>query len=670
MNKYLRLVSVLFLMVSCEKPAVQTDNGNDGSGTHYEINVSAETLNAPGEGGVLQFRVTCEDAWQITVDQTWVLVSPESGTTASGRKIDVVVYANTTSQQRTASLTVASGGASKVVTIVQEPFVQLTELLVNVSELSLSASGQQSGAVRVSSPVSFSVSCDAGWVALTDKAGSALSASVGAGKDIEIKVVPQANFDGVPRAATVTVSASGYPTRTVAVSQTAESFVTGTAELPAVWLFNDENITSLRQTFIGPGYVQASRGSSATISIHREAVNQQKETLDYNVASDGGLEMRMLGEGDYFLYNVPVNNLPAGSNVHITASYHSDNSANKYFVFEYLDAGEWKMTKGLKTSPEGVKYHYQSNGLGLSQAYTPNIDETVTLSQGITSGALKMRLRCVGNRKYDGSALSFTSNALTRMAAAKTHGTSPIVRLLDGPRPTRKIKVLFVGNSYTYYNWSSYMLKEIAWKEGLEIEVGLSAHSGFTIEKHNSHSVTKSFVEAGGYDYAIVQEYNDRTAVVGADLSKGSLGTDAAKYVADMKTMISEIRKSSPSVTALLEMSWGTKTGTGSLIKTDWTDYVTMQGYVTEGTRHVASETGVGYTLLGEAWKKVRTERPDIEMYHTDQHHPSYAGSYLKACVNYLTLSGKEFGDNPCDCLLDPQTASYLRSVAESIVLD
>ena len=95
-----------------------------------------------------------------------------------------------------------------------------------------------------------------------------------------------------------------------------------------------------------------------------------------------------------------------------------------------------------------------------------------------------------------------------------------------------------------------------------------------------------------------------------------------------------------------------------------------MQGYVTEGTRHVASEAGVGYTLLGEAWKKVRTERPDIEMYHTDQHHPSYAGSYLKACVNYLTLSGKKFGDNPCDCLLDPQTASYLRSVAESIVLD
>lgn len=668
MNRFLWIFYLALLCFSCDKPSVD-DSGNDDSLTQSEISVSTETLNAPGEGGVLQFRLTCEGAWQITADHSWVMVSPESGSSASSRKVDVVVSVNTSDVQRKGSLTITSGDASKVITIIQKPFVQLTELSVDVPELSLPASGQPSGSIKVSSPVGFSVSCNVGWISLTDKSGSALSASVGSGKDVVIKIVPQANFDGKSRTATVTVSATGYPTKTVSVSQTAESFVSGNTGFPAVWLFNDENISFLRQTFMGPGYVQASRGSSATISIHREAVNQQKEILDYNVASDGGLEMRMLGDGDYFLYNVPVDNLTAGSNVHITASYHSDNSANKYFVFEYYDAGEWKMTRELKTSPEDVKYHYQSNGLGLSQAYTPNIDETVTLSQDIINGALKMRLRCVGNRKYDGGSLDFSSNALTRMAAAKTHGTSPIVRLLEGPRPSEKIRVLFIGNSHTYYNWSPYMLKEIAWKEGLDVEVALSAHSGFTIEKHSTHSVTKSFVEAGGYDYAIVQEYNDRIAVIGADMKKGSLSTDASKFVSDMKNMISEIKKASPSVTALVEMSWGTKTGTGSLIKTNWTDYPTMQGYVTEGTKHVAAESGVGYTLLGEAWEKVRSERPELEMYHTDQHHPSYAGSYLKACVNYLTLSGKRFGSEPCNCLLDAHTASYLRGVAESVVL-
>jgi len=37
--------------------------------------------------------------------------------------------------------------------------------------------------------------------------------------------------------------------------------------------------------------------------------------------------------------------------------------------------------------------------------------------------------------------------------------------------------------------------------------------------------------------------------------------------------------------------------------------------------------------------------------------------------VNYLTLSGKKFGSDPCDCLLDAETAAYLRGVAESVVL-
>ena len=136
-----------------------------------------------------------------------------------------------------------------------------------------------------------------------------------------------------------------------------------------------------------------------------------------------------------------------------------------------------------------------------------------------------------------------------------------------------------------------------------------------------------------------------------------------------MKTMISNIKAKSPSVVPLIETSWGTKNGVGSLIKTNWTDYVTMQGYVTEGTKHVATQASVDCTLLGEAWKKVRSERPSLEMYHTDLHHPSYAGSYLKACVNYLTLSGKKFGSDPCDCLLDAETAAYLRGVAESVVL-
>lgn len=672
MQRFLFLTLMSFMIFSCAEKIPDTgNNATDDNADVPEvesISVSPSSLEADGEESMMQFRLTCERAWSIACESDWVLVSPDRGGTASSKKIDVIVFKNITGAQRSATIEITSGEHTKTLALVQNPYVAVTDLNIDKNLLSFDALGSSKNMI-VSSPSDFTVSFDAGWLTVKDATGTSVGNTVPAGRNVQLTVSPQANFDGATRTASIVLSASGCADKTVTVSQTGERFLTGYKGLPAVWLLNDTNIIVMRQTFVGPGYVQASRGSAAVMSIHREDVNQKKEVLDYNVASDGGLEMRMLGEGDYFLYSVPVENFAAGTTVHITASYHSDNSANKYFVFEYFDDGQWKMTRDLTPSPEGVSYHYASNGHGLSQAYTPNIDETVTLSKAISSGNLQMRLRCVGNRKFDGGALDFSSNALTRIAAAKTHGTSPIIRLLDGPRPSCKIKVLFIGNSYTYYNWSSYMLKEIAWKEGLEVEVALSAHSGFTIERHLDHAVTTSFVNAGGYDYAIVQEYNDRMAVVGADLAKGSLGSDALKYVTNMKTMISNIKAKSPSVVPLIEISWGTKNGVGSLIKTNWTDYVTMQGYVTEGTKHVATQASVDCTLLGEAWKKVRSERPSLEMYHTDLHHPSYAGSYLKACVNYLTLSGKKFGSDPCDCLLDAETAAYLRGVAESVVL-
>lgn len=59
----------------------------------------------------------------------------------------------------------------------------------------------------------------------------------------------------------------------------------------------------------------------------------------------------------------------------------------------------------------------------------------------------------------------------------------------------------------------------------------------------------------------------------------------------------------------------------------------------------------------------------DIELYAADGSHPSYAGSYLAAAVICTTLTGAPFGAAPSDGLLDPDTAAYLRRVAEQTVL-
>ena len=53
-----------------------------------------------------------------------------------------------------------------------------------------------------------------------------------------------------------------------------------------------------------------------------------------------------------------------------------------------------------------------------------------------------------------------------------------------------------------------------------------------------------------------------------------------------------------------------------------------------------------------------------------DNHHQSLEGAYLKACVNYLLITDKPFSGSPACCGVNPEVASFLRAVAQRVVLD
>ncbi len=48
----------------------------------------------------------------------------------------------------------------------------------------------------------------------------------------------------------------------------------------------------------------------------------------------------------------------------------------------------------------------------------------------------------------------------------------------------------------------------------------------------------------------------------------------------------------------------------------------------------------------------------------------SHYGTYLKACVNYIMITGQTFNGTPADCGLEPEKAAYLRKVAETVVFN
>jgi hypothetical protein len=133
-----------------------------------------------------------------------------------------------------------------------------------------------------------------------------------------------------------------------------------------------------------------------------------------------------------------------------------------------------------------------------------------------------------------------------------------------------------------------------------------------------------------------------------------------------MEAVAVKVRTLSPECKAVVENTW-------AYWKNDFGSFKSLDDFDKngkKGAKILAKAVGnAEVSPIGQAFRIVRAERPDINLYHTDKHHQSVLGSYLKSCVNYLVLYGEPFGASASDCLLDPETAAYLRSVAERVVL-
>lgn len=91
-------------------------------------------------------------------------------------------------------------------------------------------------------------------------------------------------------------------------------------------------------------------------------------------------------------------------------------------------------------------------------------------------------------------------------------------------------------------------------------------------------------------------------------------------------------------------MTWGHKNG--NTHQTDYPlddTYEMMQERIYTTYTDMAYENGGLLAPVGVAWREVRRNYPEIELYIEDNFHPSLAGSYLAANTLYATMAGLDF---------------------------
>jgi len=202
-------------------------------------------------------------------------------------------------------------------------------------------------------------------------------------------------------------------------------------------------------------------------------------------------------------------------------------------------------------------------------------------------------------------------------------------------------KVLFVGNSFTYYNNSLHnhyraLLRRVA--PNREGRAGITTISGARLPEHAGG--LPSILMAKDWDVVVLQGH-----------SRGPIeGPTAEPFREAARDFAVQIRK--VGAEPVFFMTWA------------YAGKPEMTKKLAEAYNSIAEELGTVAVPVGLAFATATRERPDIDLLTADGRHPSLAGTYLAACTFFAALHGVSPVGNDYVGALDPEVSTYLQQVA------
>ena len=225
--------------------------------------------------------------------------------------------------------------------------------------------------------------------------------------------------------------------------------------------------------------------------------------------------------------------------------------------------------------------------------------------------------------------------------------------------------VLFIGNSYTYYNDLPEMISNIANDFGDSINHDQSTPGGTSLYAHSQNQATINKINQQNWDYVVLQDQSQRPS-----LSPSYVAASVYPYASQLVSLIdSNYICSEP----IFYMTWGRKYGDQTNCNTypPVCTFLGMQERLRESYLYMGVNNEAVVSPVGMSFKNSIALDSTIDLYTTDYSHPSIYGSYLAACTFYSTI----FKKSSVGCSYKPSAISqsealFLQQVASSTVLD
>ena len=188
----------------------------------------------------------------------------------------------------------------------------------------------------------------------------------------------------------------------------------------------------------------------------------------------------------------------------------------------------------------------------------------------------------------------------------------------------RPLRVLFIGNSYTYFNNVPGMVADLARhaKNPRTVDVAMVVRGGATLRDHWLSGDALATLRRGRWDFVVLQEQS----MLGVRLEDGRPAVnDPVFFHRFARLFAAEIRRAG--AVPVFYLTWSRRATPA------------RQGALTDAYAAIAAETDALVAPVGEAWQDLRRRRPDLELYDPDGSHPSPVGSYLAAITLWSTLA-------------------------------
>ncbi len=217
-------------------------------------------------------------------------------------------------------------------------------------------------------------------------------------------------------------------------------------------------------------------------------------------------------------------------------------------------------------------------------------------------------------------------------------------------------KVLFIGNSLTYFNDMPNTFSDVSNSLGKNVSVTMYAPGGTGFVNHVSDPNLYDIIRNDTFDIVVMQP--------------GTGESGGASYPVSVTaqrglTILDSIRSYSPCARVFLyEIS------NGVISSNDYPTYFATQTRIKDSITKLADLMHLPMIPAGECFRHHYSNSPDLLLHNSyGDVHPNPNGSYLVACVAYVAIYEDSVTETVHYGGIPDTTAEYLQDIADNIVL-